>query len=214
MPPKSGSSNPLTSLVKKLGTSPNAFNAKLAADNLARGIAKQGLASLVDGGVLKALSSYATSNKPGERMAAAVGYNSLVTVLGPAVLPALLPTLPTLIDMYGDGDNTVANSARKAVEAITSLVPVEAIPQLAILLINELKAIGKWQAKIGCLKELARLVDLKGQEGKDELAAILASLLPDVEHAMHDTKKEARSPSSVFSFVLKFQCLRSRRRPW
>ncbi|KAG9048951.1 hypothetical protein FS837_011594 [Tulasnella sp. UAMH 9824] len=180
MPPKSGSSNPLTSLAKKLGTSPNAFNAKLAADNLARGIAKQGLASLVDGGVLKALSSYATSNKPGERMAAAVGYNSLVTVLGPAVLPALLPTLPTLIDMYGDGDNTVANSAKKAVEAITSLVPVEAIPQLAILLINELKAIGKWQAKIGCLKELARLVDLKGQEGKDELAAILASLLPDV----------------------------------
>ncbi|KAG9019271.1 hypothetical protein FRB90_004540 [Tulasnella sp. 427] len=202
MPPKSGSSNPLTSLVKKLATSPNAFNAKLAADNLARAIPKQGLASLVDATVLKNLSTYATSSKAGERMAAAVGYTSLVTVLGPSVLPAVLPSLSTLLDMQGDGDNTVANSAKKAVESIVSLVPVEAIPQLAVLLVTELKAIGKWQAKVGCLKELARLVDLRGQESKDEVASILATLLPDVEHAMHDTKKEVSAEAIATATAL------------
>ena len=195
MAPKAAASQLLPSLVKKLVASGTSFNAKLAADNLARATAKSGLAALGDQNVLKLLHNLAENGKPNERTASAVAFGSLSTVLGPAVFPVLLQSLPILLALCGDDDDTVRSAGTRATQAFSNICPVEGLPILLEALISELAASGKWRTKVACLKEIARLVDVKEDESREEVANILAKLLPSVEHTMHDTKKEVRVQS-------------------
>lgn len=192
MPPKASGSPPLVQLVKKVASSGTALNAKLAGDNLARGVLKYGLAMAVDQGILKSLSDYASSSKAAERMAATVAFLSLINVVGPPLLPFLLVRSPVLLNLLGEDDDVIRNNATKAFQALVGLVPVEGLVQVVDLIGTELKTTTKWRCKVGCLKELARLVDSKPPESQEEIASMLAVLLPIVEHAMHDTKKEVR----------------------
>lgn len=150
-----------------------------------------------DEGVLATLHTFATNKKSGyERESAGVAFRSLATTLGPASLPLLLPSLPTLLDLLADKGDVVRDAASAAIRSIIKLTPVEAIGAVADILSAEIDKGGKWQAKAGCLKEIAKLVDSKGEESKEEVAGLLGVLLPIVENAMHDTKKEVGSPSS------------------
>ena len=202
MPPRTAAagggstSHPLVPLVKKVGSSTTTLNAKLAGDNLARAVLKHGLAAFSDQKVVKSLSDYASGSKPSERMSSTTAFQSLIAVLGPSVLPFLLPIAPVLLNLFADDDEVIKTNATKAFQGIVSLAPVEAIQQIIEILAEELKTTPKWKCKVGCLKEISRLVDLKGQEGKEEIASMLALLLPIVEHSMHDTKKEV-SPASL-----------------
>ncbi|KAG8939841.1 hypothetical protein FRC03_005950, partial [Tulasnella sp. 419] len=201
MSPTAVPANPATSFVpvfapilEQLRTAPTAPDAKGAADTLAHTVQSQGLKSLSDFGVLKTLDAFSVNKKSGyERESGAVGYHSLAAILGPPVQPLLLPSLPVLLDLYSDKGDVVRSAALGAVKAITSLTPVEGIQPVMERYAAELKANSKWKSKIGCLKEMARLVDLRGAEGKEEVANLLGTILPWVEESMHDTKSEVSS---------------------
>ena len=115
--------------------------------------------------------------------------------LGPAALPLLLPSLPDLIELLSDKGEVVRTAASAAIKAIISLTPVEAIEPVMQVLSTNLKACSKWMGKVGCLKAMSILVEGKGEEEKEEIAQMLGILLPLVEGAMHDTKKEVRNPT-------------------
>lgn len=156
-----------------------------------------------DGGVLHSLEAFAYNKKSGyERESAAVGYHSLVTALGPSSLPLLLPSLPVLLELLSDKGDVVRTGANSAIRALISLTPVQAIPSVIDILASELVSNGKWKAKVGCLKEIARLTDLRGDAGREEVAQILGTLLPIIEKSMHDTKAEVATQAKKTATTL------------
>ncbi|KAF8919883.1 P-loop containing nucleoside triphosphate hydrolase protein [Mucidula mucida] len=180
---------PFTSLIENLRAAPTAPDAKGAADRIAREVAKNGLQSLEDYGLLIALHSFATNKKSGyERESAPIAFHSLATILGPAVGPILLPSLPILFDLYMDKGDVVRNAASSATKAILKLFPPEAVRIIFAALVPILEN-GKWRTKVGVLDTLRTFVT----PARDAVAAELVNILPKVENAMHDTKNEVSS---------------------
>ncbi|KAG8901443.1 hypothetical protein FRB99_005300 [Tulasnella sp. 403] len=199
MPPKGGG---LAPLLKKLGSAKTPLDAKGPADSIARTIKTHGLIALADQNVLTTLIDHISGKSSYARIAGAAALQSLATIIREPVLPLLMPSVPLLLNMYADEDDSARNTATRAMQAITTLTPVEGLGQLIETIAGELKVNGKWKAKVGCLKEIARTVDIKGQEGKEELAALLGSVLPVVEEAMHDTKNEVSTEAVKTATVL------------
>jgi len=156
-----------------------------------------------DHAVLSTLEAYATNKKSGyERESAAVGYHSLCTIIGAPVLPLLLPALPILLELLTDKGDVVRSAASSAIRSLVSLTLVQGIHSVIGILSSELENNGKWKAKVGCLKEIGRLTDLRGDEGKEEVANILGTLLPIIEKAMHDTKAEVATAAKKAAATL------------
>lgn len=152
---------------------------------------------------MSALEAYATNKKSGyERESAAVGYHSLCTIIGAPVFPLLLPTLPILLELLSDKGEVVRSAASSAIRSLVSLTPAQGIHGVMGVLSSELEKTGKWKAKVGCLKEIGRLTDLRGEEGKEEVADILGTLLPVTEKAMHDTKAEVATAAKKAATTL------------
>ncbi|TEB37411.1 hypothetical protein FA13DRAFT_1682247 [Coprinellus micaceus] len=177
------------SLVEALKTAPTAPDAKAAADKLAKEVLTQGVQSLEDAKILSTLQTFATNKKSGyERESGALGYHSLATILGARAGPLLLPSLPTLYDLLMDKGDVVRAAASSAIKAILKLFPPESVSvvfrNLETILDN-----GKWRSKVGVLDGIKLFVN----SARDEVAAELATLLPHVENAMHDTKAEVSS---------------------
>ncbi|KAJ7647104.1 P-loop containing nucleoside triphosphate hydrolase protein [Roridomyces roridus] len=173
-------------LIDALRVAPTAPEAKGAADRIAREVAKIGLQSLEDEGLLKTLHTFATNKKSGfERESSAIAFQSLATVLGAPVAPLLLPSLPDLFELYMDKGDVVRIAAGAAVKAILKLFPPEATRVVFRALENILDA-GKWRTKVGVLDAFRSFVS----SAKDAVAAELATVLPKIEAAMHDTKQE------------------------
>jgi elongation factor 3 len=135
---------------------------------------------------LKTLHAFATNKKSGyERESAAIAFQSLATVLGPAIAPLVLPSLPVLFDLYMDKGDVVRAAAASAVKSILKLFP----PESTGIVFRSLEAIldnGKWRTKIGVLDAFKIFVN----SARDAVAAELGDVLPKVEAAMHDTKQE------------------------
>jgi elongation factor 3 len=141
-----------------------------------------------DHSVLSSLQAYATNKKSGyERESAAIAFQSLASTLGSPSAPLFLPSLHILFDLYADKGDVVRTAAKSAVKAILQLFPPESIRILFRNLENILDS-GKWQTKVGVLDALRSFVASAG----DSVAAELGNVLPKVEPAMHDTKKEVR----------------------
>jgi elongation factor 3 len=159
--------------------------------------------SLRNGLIFDTLRSFSINKKSGyERESSAIAYTSLATLLGPALLPLLLQELPIILELLSDKGDVVREAATKALRTLVNLTNIEALESVFAVLAGHVAgtapgASGKWKAKVGCLKEMARLVekDWKGreQEAKDEIARLLSRHLPVVEAAMHDTKAEVSS---------------------
>jgi elongation factor 3 len=136
--------------------------------------------------VLSSLHAYATNKKSGyERESAAIAFQSLASTLGAPAAPLLLPSLPILFDLYADKGDVVRTATKSAVKAILQLFQPEATRILFRNLENILES-GKWQTKVGVLEALKGFVI----SARDAVAAELGNVLPKVEPAMHDTKKE------------------------
>ena len=136
--------------------------------------------------VLKTLHSFATNKKSGfERESAAIAFQSLANIIGAAIAPLLLPSLPILFELYMDKGEVVRSAAAAAVKSILKLFP----PESTRIVFKHLESIleaGKWRTKVGVLDAFKSFV----VPAKDAVAAELGGLLPKVEHAMHDTKQE------------------------
>ncbi|KAJ7683243.1 P-loop containing nucleoside triphosphate hydrolase protein [Mycena rosella] len=175
-----------SSFIEALRAAPTAPEAKGAADRIAREVAKNGLQSLEDEGLLKTLHGFATNKKSGfERESAAIAFQSLATTLGAPVAPLLLPSLPVLFELYMDKGDVVRIAAGAAVKAILKLFP----PEATRVVFRALEAIldnGKWRTKVGVLDAFRSFV----APAKDAVAVELAAVLPKIEAAMHDTKQE------------------------
>src|SRR3979490_1033816 len=79
-----------------------------------------------DAHILDALNTFALNKKSGyERESAAVGLQSLASVVGAPAAPILLQYLPTLYDLYMDKGEVVRNASVEAVKAILKLFPPE-----------------------------------------------------------------------------------------
>ncbi|KAJ7200715.1 P-loop containing nucleoside triphosphate hydrolase protein [Mycena rebaudengoi] len=157
-----------TQFIDALRSAPTAPEAKGAADRIAREVTKAGLQSLEDEGLLKTLHSFATNKKSGyERESAAIAFQSLANILGAPVAPLLLPSLSVIFELYMDkGDCQATSTVFRTLETILE--------------------VGKWRTKIGVLDAFRSFVT----PAKDAVAAELATVLPKIEAAMHDTKQE------------------------
>ncbi|KAF5325821.1 hypothetical protein D9611_000032 [Ephemerocybe angulata] len=173
-------------LLEALRTAPTAPDAKAAADKLAREVAVHGAQSLENGKVLSTLQGFATNKKSGyERESAALAFQALANVLGAPVAPLLLPSLPTLYDLLMDKGDVVRNASSAALKAILKLFPAESV-SIVFRHLERILDTGKWRSKVGVLDGIKSFV----ASARDEVAAELATLLPHVEGAMHDTKAE------------------------
>jgi len=176
-------------LLEALRSAPTGPDAKAAADRLARQVFKAGLDSLNDHSVLSSLHAYATNKKSGyERESAAIAFQSLASTLGAPSAPLLLPSLHILFDLYADKGDVVRTAAKLAAKAILQLFPPESI-RIVFRNLENILGNGKWQTKVGVLDALRSFVVSAG----DAVAAELGNVLPKVEPAMHDTKKEVTS---------------------
>jgi elongation factor 3 len=144
--------------------------------------------SFSDQNVITILQNFALNKKSGwERESGAVAFQSLPAVIGPPSAPALLPSLPVLFDLLSDKGEVVRAAALAATKAILQLLPPEATRTVFGILEDILEK-GKWQTKVGALDALKSFV----ARAKDSVADELGHILPKVEAAMHDTKKEVR----------------------
>ncbi|KAH9963914.1 P-loop containing nucleoside triphosphate hydrolase protein [Russula dissimulans] len=177
------------SLFESLRSAPTAPDAKAAADRLAREVSKQGFSSFHNGKIIETMHNFATNKTSGyERESGAIAFHSFAAVLGPPVAPALLSSLPTLFDLYMDKGEVVRQAASTATKAILKLFP----PESTRLVFKTLQGVienGKWRAKTGALDAMRTFVT--GSE--EAVATELATILPAVTAAMHDTKSEVTS---------------------
>ncbi|PFH53784.1 hypothetical protein AMATHDRAFT_54296 [Amanita thiersii Skay4041] len=176
-------------LFDALRTAPTAPDAKAASDRIAREVAKYGPQSLHDNKVLDIIHAFAKNKKSGyERESAGFAFQSLANILGPPIVPLLLPSLPLLFDLYMDKGEVVRIAATAAVKTILKLLPPEAT-HLVFQSFKDILDAGKWRTKIGVLDALKSFVPTAPQAVSVELG----SILPRVENAMHDTKQEVAS---------------------
>lgn len=132
------------------------------------------------------MHAFALNKKSGyERESAAIGFQSLSTVLGAPSAPFLLSTLPILFDLYSDKGDVVRVAATATTKAILQLFPPEAT-RIVFRSLEDILEKGKWQTKVGALDALKSFV----ATAKESVADELGHILPKVELAMHDTKKE------------------------
>ncbi|KAI0063687.1 hypothetical protein BV25DRAFT_1990651 [Artomyces pyxidatus] len=172
-----------------LRTAPTAPDAKGAADKLAREVLKQGFHTIEDGEVFATLHKFAANKKSGyERESAGIAFQSLASVLGPASGPLFLPSLPILFDLYMDKGEVVRQAVSGATKAILKLFPAESI-RVVFRVLEGIIENGKWRTKVAALDALKGFVN--GAEAA--VANELATTLPKVVGAMHDTKAEVSS---------------------
>ena len=132
------------------------------------------------------MHAFALNKKSGyERESAGIGFQSLSTVLGASGAPLLLSSLPILFDLYSDKGEAVRVAATTATKAILQLFPPEAT-RIVFRSLEDVLEKGKWQTKVGALDALKSFV----ATAKESVADELGHILPKVELAMHDTKKE------------------------
>lgn len=182
-------------------------DAKAAADRLAREVVKTGYESLSyvlripillpdidqryacsDASILTTLHDFATNKKSGyERESAALAFQSLAKALGPSGAPLILPSLPILFELYMDKGDVVRDAATAATKAILKLFPPEST-RIVFRALEDVLEKGKWRTKVGALDAMKSFVN----SARDAVAAELGSILPKVEHALHDTKSEVR----------------------
>ena len=150
------------------------------------------------------MHDFATNKTSGyERESAAIAFQSFAAVLGSSAAPVLLPSLPTLFDLYMDKGEVVRQAAAAATKAILKLFP----PESTRLVFKTLEGVienGKWRAKAGALDAMRMFVN----RAEEAVATELATILPAVTAAMHDTKNEVCRMLIVQSNV-RWTCQRS-----
>ncbi|KAI0051246.1 hypothetical protein FA95DRAFT_1628606 [Auriscalpium vulgare] len=176
-------------LFEALRTAPTAPDAKAAADKLAREVAKNGFHTIEDGEVLSTLHRFLANKKSGyERESAGIAFQSLASVLGPPSGPLLLPSLPILFDLYMDKGEVVRQAVAGAAKAILKLFPPESV-RVVFRVLEDIVENGKWRTKVGALDAIRGFVS----GAQEAVANELATTLPRVVGAMHDTKAEVSS---------------------
>jgi elongation factor 3 len=77
---------------------------------------------LSDEKVIETMHKFATNKASGyDRESAAMAFHSFAAVLGPPASPILLPSLPTLFDLYMDKGEVVRQAAAMATKTILKL---------------------------------------------------------------------------------------------
>ncbi|KAH8828260.1 ABC transporter-domain-containing protein [Flagelloscypha sp. PMI_526] len=148
-----------------LKTAPTAPDAKAAADRLAKQISIAGLHVLSEQGIFATLQAFANNKKSGyERESAPIAFQSFAAILGPFCSPIV------------------------AVKAIVKILPPEATRVLFSTLAKILES-AKWRSKVGVLDTMRAFIN----SAKEQVGEQLASIIPTVESAMHDTKSEVSS---------------------
>ncbi|KAF8656119.1 hypothetical protein AX16_002757 [Volvariella volvacea WC 439] len=181
--------SPFAPFIDALRTAPTAPEAKGAADRLAREVSKLGFQSLNQYQVFKTLHEFATNKKSGyERESAAIGFTSLASILGPPIVPLLLPSLPLLFELYMDKGEVVKVAATAAVKAIIKACPPEST-RIVFRILESVLETGKWKTKVGVLDAFKLFVPI----APEQVAAELGATIPKVEAAMHDTKQDVSS---------------------
>ncbi|CCA67138.1 probable mrna export factor elf1 [Serendipita indica DSM 11827] len=177
-------------LLEALRTAPTAPDAKSAANALAQEVKTLGYTLLEDAKILQTLQAFCMNKKSGyERESGAMGFQSLATILGTPVGPLLIPSLPTLFDLYMDKGDVVREAATAAVKAILKIFPPEALSPVLRNLEVSLKQTKQWKSKVGVLDAIKTLAN----QNKEQVGEELGTTLPHIELAMHDTKAEVSS---------------------
>jgi len=114
-----------------------------------------------------------------------MAFQSFAALLGPPDAPILLPSLPTLFDLYMNKGEAVRKLAAPATKAILKLFPPESF-RLAYKALEGILENGKWRPTTGVLDAIRTFVI-----GAEEVVVTeLGMALPNVTAAMHGTKNE------------------------
>lgn len=133
---------------------------------------------------------WASSPQQTERESAGVIVERLVRSLGPGSESLFLATLPTLLNLLMDKTQTIRSTAQSAINGIIKNVPAEGVRPVFVILKDVLADTKGWRTKVGVFKAIEGLVK---EESKDQIAEELGTIIPVVEHEMHDTKSEVSS---------------------
>ncbi|WFD03197.1 [NU+] prion formation protein 1 [Malassezia obtusa] len=170
-------------------------DAHLAAEKLAEYVNEHGMRITAQDRIVDTLVERLRSKKSAaDRETAAIGLGALATKVGGKNAPMpngaepwLGNALAPLLENYADKHEGAKKAAESAVSALAALYPPEAIAELLDHLYQVIGSSGgKWQAKVGALKVMARLADRAFEQVGDELA----HMTPVLTEAMHETKAE------------------------
>jgi elongation factor 3 len=143
-----------------------------------------------DANIHQSLQNFALNKKSGyERESAAMGLQSLATILGTPAGPLLLPSLTVLFDLYMDKGDVVREAATAAVKSTLKVFPPEALGLVLRHLETILRQTKQWKSKVGVLEAIKTLAN----QNKMQIGEELGTTLPHIEHAMFDTKAEVSS---------------------
>ena len=181
----------LAAELSSLASAPSNVDAKAIADGIALQLKKapSALQAIQDSRIVDVVLAWAGSSSGYERESAPVLVERICRSLGTGVEGVFLPLIPVLLNLSMDKGQPVRMAVNSAMTALIKACPVEA-SRVPFDTLSKTLTEGKgWRTKVGALKAMENLVKPGGEEW---VAMELGRVIPEVEHAMHDTKQEVR----------------------
>ncbi|TPX61904.1 hypothetical protein PhCBS80983_g00784 [Powellomyces hirtus] len=177
-------------LITKLTSAPSTEERKAAAKELAAVVKAAGAhVGLTQYGIIDALATASVHKKStAQREGSMLAFSALVEALGHSAEPYLIPSLPVIIELFGDKDKDVRTAAEAAADALFALPGRFSVRTLVPLFLSQLTNEKKWQTKVAALKYLGRM----SEHSASQVCASLPEILPVVSGCMWDTKPEVQ----------------------
>lgn len=179
-----------------LANAPSNVEAKSIADGIALELKKapRTLDALQDARIVDVVLAWAASKSGYERESAVVLVERICRSLGSGIEGVFLPLIPAILNLAMDKGQPVRSAVNSAMTSLIKATAPDGARKVFEVLTKVLEETKGWRTKIAALKAMEGLVK-PGAE--DYVANELGTVIPVVEHAMHDTKAEV----SIISFI-------------
>ncbi|ORY21910.1 putative mRNA export factor elf1 [Naematelia encephala] len=181
--------SPLLAELTALAAAPSNVEAKSIADSIALALKKapRTLDALQEARIVDVVLAWSSSKSAYERESAPVLVDRICRSLGTGVEGVFLPLVPALLNLSMDKGQPVRSAVNSAMTALIKICPPEGSRMVLDVLSKTLDDVKGWRSKIATLKAMEGLVKSGAEEW---VANELGTVIPVVEHAMHDTKSE------------------------
>ncbi|WVN88120.1 uncharacterized protein L203_103321 [Cryptococcus depauperatus CBS 7841] len=185
----------------KLASAPSNVEAKSIADSIALSLKKapRSLNAIQDAKIVDVVLVWASSKSGYEKESAAVLVERICRSFGTGVEGVFLPLIPALLNLAMDKGQPVRSAVNSAMTSLIKATAPEGARKVFEVLACVLDETKGWRTKIATLKAMEGLVK-PGAE--DYVANELGTVIPIVEHAMHDTKSEVSTAAQKAATTL------------
>ncbi|OXC66078.1 hypothetical protein AYX13_05124 [Cryptococcus neoformans] len=184
-----------------LANAPSNVEAKSIADGIALDLKKapRTLDALQDARIVDVVLAWASSKSGYERESAVVLVERVCRSLGSGIEGVFLPLIPAILNLAMDKGQPVRSAVNSAMTSLIKATAPEGARKVFEVLTRVLEETKGWRTKIAALKAMEGLVK-PGAE--DYVANELGTVIPVVEHAMHDTKSEVSTAAQKAATTL------------